>query len=558
METVIKTNKEIYKTIKKSASDSTLYVIYGSRTGNSKTSATLAYEYATYLGMEACLLDMKTFKTESLKNMKNILIAVSTHGEGDPPAVAEDFYRFLHSSDAPVMAGVNFGILALGDSSYKDYCKTGRDFQKRLLELGAREIIPLVECDIDYEENAKKWVAAAVSTFEKILPKLKKKQQKEFAFELNKSESEHGNVYYAKVLEKKLLTSEKYQKRTFHFSLSMDNFNTPFHPGDTFGVYSANSRLLVDKLLKKLKFDGTHTVNTESSPKLLKDLLLHEYEITLVTPVVLKKYAEVSGNRELSGLISDGEKMNLFCEMHDVLDLVTLFPAEVTPETFLSCLRKLSPRYYSVASSPLVFPNALHFTAGIIDYKLNERQHKGVCSVFLDDRIEVGDSIPISYEPDEKFRLPQDSSVPIIMIATGTGIAPSRAFLQEREYKRAKGENWLFFGDRYSKSDFLYEDEMNYYHKSGLLTKIDLAFSRDQQEKRYVQHLMQESSKEFFNWIDSRNAVVYLCGNKRTMGKDVKSTIKSIIAKEGKMSAEKATEYYELLIKTRRLLSDLY
>jgi sulfite reductase (NADPH) flavoprotein alpha-component len=558
MDTIAKIKRGASNNGKSAASGSVLSVIYGSRTGNSKAAATLAHEYADYLGMETELLDMKTFRFETLKRMKNILIAVSTHGEGDPPAVVEDFYRFVHSSEAPSMEGVNFCVLALGDSSYRDFCKTGWDFRNRMLELGAREISPLVECDIDYEENAKRWVVESVSAFEKVLPKTKKRKKKEFAFELNKRELEQGNAFYAKVLEKRLLTSEGFQKRTLHFSLSMENFGTKFYPGDSFGVYTANSRFLVDKLLKKLRFDGTHSVGREESSKLLKETLLNDYEITLVTPVVLKRYAEIAANQDLNRLLSDEKKVNAFCENHDVLDLVTLFPGAYTPESFLSCLRKLSPRFYSVASSTLVFPNELHLTVGVIEYELKRRRHKGVCSAFLNERTEVGDFIPVFYEPNETFRLPEDNSIPVIMIATGTGIAPFRAFLQEREQKGASGKNWLIFGDRYSGSDFLYGDEMNYYQKSGVLTQMELAFSRDQDEKIYVQHKMQEKSREFFDWIDSRGALVYLCGNKRTMGKDVKNALKKIISLEGNLSVEKAEAYLQRMVKNKQLRSDLY
>jgi sulfite reductase (NADPH) flavoprotein alpha-component len=427
-----------------------------------------------------------------------------------------------------------------------------------MLELGAREISPLVECDIDYEENAKRWVVESVSAFEKVLPKTKKRKKKEFAFELNKRELEQGNAFYAKVLEKRLLTSEGFQKRTLHFSLSMENFGTKFYPGDSFGVYTTNSRLFVDKLLKKLRFDGTHSVAREESSKLLKETLLNDYEITLVTPVVLKRYAEIAANQDLNRLLSDEKKVNAFCENHDVLDLVTLFPGDYTPESFLSCLRKLSPRFYSVASSTLVFPKELHLTVGVIEYELKRRRHKGVCSAFLNERTEVGDFIPVFYEPNETFRLPEDNSIPVIMIATGTGIAPFRAFLQEREQKGASGKNWLIFGDRYSGSDFLYGDEMNYYQKSGVLTQMELAFSRDQDEKIYVQHKMQEKSREFFDWIDSRGALVYLCGNKRTMGKDVKNALKKIISLEGNLSVEKAEAYLQRMVKNKQLRSDLY
>lgn len=538
--------------------DSMLHVIYGSRTGNSKAAATLAWEYGKYLGLDCRLHDMKTFVHDKMGQMKNLLIAVSTHGDGDPPAVVEDFYDFIHSDSAPSMKGVNFSVLALGDSSYKDFCKTGRDFRKRLLELGANEISPLVECDIDYEENAKKWVAASVPVFEKILPTQKRKKGKEFAFEINKRELEQDNAFYAKVIDKKLLTAAGNEKRTIHLALSMKNYTTPFHPGDSFGIYTANSRLLVDKLLKALHFDGTRAVQVDNTFKLLKETLVHEYEITLVTPVVLRKYAELAENKKLQEFIRDEGKVKQFCEIHDVLDMVTLFPAVISPEAFLSVLRKLSPRLYSVASSPLVFPDELHLTAGVIEYPLNKRKHKGVSSTFFEDRLEIGDSIPVFPEPNEKFRLPVDNNVPVIMIATGTGIAPFRGFLQERKKKGSGGKNWLFFGDRHSSSDFLYREEMEDFHQSGVLTNLDLAFSRDQEEKVYVQHRMLENSKEFFRWVDQLGAVIYLCGNKRTMGIDVKETIQSILTSEGDLTDLQAREYLQRLIKERRLLTDLY
>lgn len=559
METTIQnSSRTARQSNQKVDADSILHVIYGSRTGNSKAAATLAWEYAKYLGLDCRLHDMKTFMHDKIGEVKNLLIAVSTHGDGDPPAVVEDFYNFMHSSQVPFMKGVKFSVLALGDSSYKDFCKTGKDFRERLLDLGANEVSPLVECDIDYEENAKDWVADAVLAFEKILPKKEKQQKKGFAFEINKRELDEENAFYATVTDKRLLTAPEYERKIWHFSLSVKGFGTDFYPGDSFGVYTTNSRLFVDKFLRKLRFDGTHSVKVDGKTKLLKEALVNDFEITVVTPLVVKKYAEIANNNELNELVASENKLNEFCANHDVLDLLSQFPGDVSPAGLISVLRKLTPRLYSVASSPLVYPDELHLTAGVVEYNLNSRDHKGVCSVYLDERVEIGDVVPLFREPNEKFRLPEDDNVPVIMIAAGTGIAPFRGFLQEREHKGAKGKNWLIFGGRHAKSDFLYGDELNYFHQSGLLTKMDLAFSRDQSEKKYVQHALLGNSSDFFNWIDKENAVVYLCGNKRTMGEDVKKTIKKIIAGEGGFSGARADEYLQRLIKGHRLLSDLY
>jgi sulfite reductase (NADPH) flavoprotein alpha-component len=535
-----------------------LHIIFGSRTGNSRAAATLAYDYAVHLGIDCYLHDMQLLDVSSIHLMKNILLAVSTHGEGDPPAVVEDFYNFIHSENAPSMKGSRFGVLALGDSSYKDYCKTGYDFRHRLLTLGSQELITIVECDIDYEEQAKQWVRKAVDTFSALLPKIKEENNKEFAFEINKIETGDEKMFYAKVLEKKLLTNPAYTKRTLHLVLSADNFSAEFQPGDSFGIYTGNSRLLVDRLLKQLGFDGSVGVQSGKEYKLLKEALIMDYEITLITPIVVEKYASISGNEKLKELVSNVRLLEKYCENHDVMDLVTDYPSSLTPDEFISVLRKLTPRLYSVANSPLKYPNEVHLTVGLMEYELKNRLHAGVSTEFLDNRVEAGDSVPLFLEVNEKFRVPKDDSLPIVMIATGTGIAPFRGFLQYRDAKGASGDNWLFFGDRYSESDNLYQNELLSYSKKGLLTHFTTAFSRDQKEKVYVQHRMNENSEKLFEWIHHRKAVIYICGNKRTMGKDVKIALEFIIAKEGGMSSQEAADYMQELRSDKRLQMDLY
>ncbi|MGF1585807.1 MAG: sulfite reductase flavoprotein subunit alpha [Bacteroidales bacterium] len=536
----------------------TLYVIFGSRTGNSKAAADLACRYAGYLGLKSALIDMAVIDPKEFTGFKNILLAVSTHGEGDPPVVAEKFYNFIHSSEAPEMRDVRFSILALGDSSYRDFCKTGHDIRKRFIDLGAKEQVPLIECDIDYEENAMDWVRQAVSSFEAVLPAERIAKAKNFAFEINKKISAHENVFYARVLEKKLLTDPLLEKRTYHYALSLEGFSDKLLPGDSFGVYISNSRILVDSLLKELNFDGTIPVKSINGRKLLKEALISDYEITLLTPVVIEKYATLTRNRELKFLVKNPEFLKEYSSNRDLLDLVKDYPFEESPESLLSILRHLAPRFYSVASSPLALPGEVHFTASIIEYRLNNREHRGVCSVYLADRVETGDSIPVFLEKNEKFRLPEDDNKPMIMIGTGTGIAPYRAFLQQREYTGAEGKNWLFFGDRYAGSDFLYKDEVEGYSHNGLLTYLTTAFSRDQSVKVYIQHQLQKHGKELFRWIDQENAVVYICGNKRTMGQAVKSCLEQIVISEGGYSPGVALQYLQNMKAERRYQMDLY
>lgn len=543
---------------KTTESETTLHVIYGSRTGNSQSAAILAYDYARHLGIATEIHDMNTMNPASIATMKNILVAVSTHGEGDPPAVAENFYHYIHSDKAQLPAETKFSVLALGDSSYKDFCKTGHDIRNRLLELGASEISPLVECDIDYEENAKKWVQQAVEAFEAIVPKTIPQSKKEFAFEINRVDSENDNIFYAEVKEIKRLTDARFPKRTLHMVLSMEKFAEDYQPGDSFGIYVHNSRLLVDKLLKQLKFDGSTTVETAKGPRLLKEALVENYEITVVTPLLVEKYAKIASNNNLISLISDKALLHSYCETSDVLDLVTDFPGPITPQELIDLLRPLNPRLYSVANAPEVFPHEAHFTIGLIEYTQKGRHHTGVCSTYLSDRIDEGDAIPVFLEKNEKFRLTEDDSRPIIMIATSTGIAPFRGFLQQRLNRKATGENWLFFGDRHAQSDFLYKDELEEFQKAGILTRLDTAFSRDQEHKIYVQHRMKQHKKDLFRWIDKKKAIVYVCGNKRTMGQSVKDALEDIIASEGHLSKDQTLDYIQKMKDEKRLLMDLY
>jgi sulfite reductase (NADPH) flavoprotein alpha-component len=535
-----------------------LYVIYGSRTGNSRAAAELAHEYAGHVEMQTSLIEMENATPALFRKAVNILVAVSTHGEGDPPSKAEKFYHYIHGPDAPSMENKSFSIIALGDSSYSDFCKTGKDIRKRFIQLGAREVYPIVECDIDFEENACTWAQAAVESFRKRMQLPEKQDSKSFSFRINKRDTEYENAFYAKVLDKYLLTRPEYEKRTMHLVLSMDGFAEKYQPGDTLGIYMNNSRPLVDKLLKVLGYDSATVVRTGERKKLLKEALLCNYEITLVTPVVISRYAKLTKNVQLNRLLEDAHKVEEYCMSRDLIDLVNDFPVSADPSELLSVLRNLTPRQYSLASSPLAVPGEAHLTIGLMEYELNGRVHRGVAATYLADRVTIGDTVPLYLQTNEKFRLPADGHTPVIMIATGTGIAPYRAFLQQREITNASGENWLIFGDRYKKSDFLYRSELEGFLKRGVLHKLDTVFSRDQKRKKYIQELLNKHAEEIFSLINNAGAVIYLCGNKRHMGKEVKECIENIIASEGKMSKKDASDYIRKLKENNRYQTDLY
>jgi len=534
-----------------------LHIIYGSRTGNSKSAAQLAEKYANHLGLDTCLLDMKTMNVSIMANIKNLLLVVSTHGEGDPPAVAQKFYNYLHHTHKASLNKLKFSVLALGDSSYKDYCKTGKDFEKQLKELGAQSIFPLVECDVDYEKNAKEWIEMAVNTFSNLLRPTKKAQDKLFSFNFH-SNSTDEDTFQVIVKDKYLLTHPDSDKKTFHISLSSENLKLSYLPGDSIGIPCHNSRFLVDKLLKQLKYDGTYSIGEKGRIRLLKQVLIEDLELTLITPLVIKKYAELIKNDKLEQLISNQTELEQYCERHDILDLVTDFPSQLNHEQFLSILRPLKPRLYSVASSCLKYPNEVHLTLRLMKYSLHKRQYIGVSSSFLSDRIDSGESMPIYLEENISFRLPENKDTPIIMIGNGTGIAPYRAFLQERDHCQAKGDNWLIFGERSFKSNYLYKEEILDFKERGILTRLDTAFSQDQKDKIYVQDKIIEYGHDIYDWLINRKAVIYLCGSKRTMAKGVRESLLGIFCKEGQLSIQEANDLINELKMKKQWQEDVY
>jgi sulfite reductase (NADPH) flavoprotein alpha-component len=533
-----------------------LHVIYGSRTGNSRSAAVLAHEYALFLGINSVLINMEEFNPENIQYLKNILVAVSTHGEGDPPIAAEKMLHWLSNEKEARMDQARFAVLALGDSSYRHFCKTGHDFSHHLQRLGAEFVYDLKECDIDYEEDAKKWVEGAVNAFRDFLPVKQTDRNKKFAFELVRPENQEGSGFRAKVISKVVLNADSPGKKTMLVTLSLKNSSINYQPGDSLGIFSSNSRRLVDELIRRNRYDPAYILSSGLKKEMLKQALIAGYELTLLTPVVIKKYASFSDNSGLHLLLNDNERLKQYCESSDISDLMEEYPCALTVEQFLSILRKLPPRLYSVASSPMKNPEEVQIMVGLVDYSKNDRRHEGVCSSFLSDRVDEGETIGIQLEENPRFRLPGDE-VPVIMIGAGTGLAPFRAFLQERDEKKATGKNWLFFGERYPATDFFFRDELEGYVKSGLLTRLDIAFSREFPEKTYVTHKMLGQSSELFKWIEE-GAVVFLSGNKHKLAVSVRKTLTEIIRKEGKLSEPEAARYLEAMKAQKRYREDVY
>ena len=537
-------------------------ILYGSQTGNTKKAAQKASEQIKEKGFEVTVMDMAEYPTKKLKDEKLLFIVVSTYGEGEPPAAAEELHKFIFSSRAPKLPDTKFAVLALGDSSYVEFCKTGVDFDTKLEALGAKRLTARVDCDVDWDDKADEWIEAVLNNLE--IPKsgsngyvgtglsngVVKTLEK-------KVEYTRKNPFSAEILEKIQLNGRGSAKETWHLELSLADSGIVYTPGDALHILPTNSERIVAEVLKVTQLDPTTVVEWESGTSTLGEVLLNKVELSVITRDVLQKYSDISKNETLKNIIGDTKKLHEYVYGRDVVDILNEFPTKLTAQTLLSCLKKMPSRAYSIASSLAAHNDEVHLTVGAVRYEKYGRAKQGVASSFLADRKNIGDSVNVFLETNEFFKLPKDNKTDILMVGPGTGIAPFRAFVEERAEIGAEGKNWLIFGNPHFTTDFLYQTEWQNYLKKGVLTRLDLAFSRDQAEKIYVQHRLLQKSKQVWEWINN-GTTLYVCGDKNKMASDVEHAFISIAQKEGSLTQEKATEFVKNLKKTRKYLEDVY
>jgi sulfite reductase (NADPH) flavoprotein alpha-component len=534
-------------------------ILYGSQTGNARGLAKKAGSTLESKGFTVTISAMSDFKPNNIKKVKNLLILVSTHGEGDPPDNALTFHEFIHGKRAPKLEDLNFSVLSLGDSSYEFFCQTGKQFDARLEELGGTRLYPRFDCDLDYDEPAAEWLEGVVNSLGDTkggIPVLTQAASTQTV----ESTYSRTNPFRAEVLENLNLNGRGSNKETRHLELSLEGSGLSFQPGDSLGIYPENDPELVSLLLEELKWNPEEsvTINKQGEVLSLKDALSTYYEITTLTKPLLEKAAKLTANSDLQELLNDSEKVKSYLEGHDLLDVVREFgPISSSPQEFVSILRKMPARLYSIASSLTANPDEVHLTIGAVRYNANGRDRKGVCSIFTAERLQPGDSVPIYIQQNENFKLPANPETPIIMVGPGTGVAPFRSFIQEREETGAEGKSWMIFGDQHFVTDFLYQTEWQKWLKDGVLTRMDVAFSRDTAEKVYVQHRMLEQSKELFQWLQE-GAHVYICGDEKHMAHDVHQTLIGIIEKEGGLSREAAEAYLADMQQQKRYQRDVY
>ncbi|MGZ5620596.1 MAG: assimilatory sulfite reductase (NADPH) flavoprotein subunit [Methylobacter sp.] len=531
-------------------------ILVGSQTGNSEALAEQMHRLAAGRGLKTIVKKMGDYKFQQLKAEKHLLVIVSTYGEGEPPDNARELVEHLFSKRAPSLKQMQFAVLGLGDSGYEFFCKTAVDFDRRLEELGATRIHPRVDCDVDYESSAEAWMHALLNELSIRLETKLQATNLSIPSLTSPSAYSRKHPFPALLLENIVLNGRGSLKEIHHLELSLEGSGLTYGPGDVLGFYPTNAPDVIDALLQTLHFNGTERVTMNGEDGFLYDALFSHYEITAITRPTMQKYALLANNRKLDQMLHDKHKLNDYLYGREIIDLVADFPSDhVSPQAFVNCLRKLPPRLYSIASSLKQHPDEVHITVAAVRYQSHGRNRKGVGSTFLADRIGEDATIPVYIDRNNNFKLPADPATPIIMIGPGTGIAPFRAFVGEREAGGASGKNWLFFGDQHFETDFLYQAEWLRYLKSGVLTRMNVAFSRDQEQKIYVQHLMAEHGKELYAWLQD-GAHIYVCGDEKRMAHDVHAALLNIVASE--IGADNAEEYVANLQKAKRYQRDVY
>ncbi|MEX2608009.1 MAG: assimilatory sulfite reductase (NADPH) flavoprotein subunit, partial [Kiritimatiellia bacterium] len=523
-------------------------VLFGSQTGNSEGIAGDLVEALKSKGVTADMQDMGTYKTQNLKQEKNVCVVVSTHGEGDPPDTAMDLHAFIHGRRAPKMEGISFAVLALGDTSYEHFCKTGKDFDQRFAELGGTRLLDRVDCDVDYEENAEAWVGRVADILTQKLAVSVSTPSAGTPVSAPTSEFSKKNPFPSPLLERINLNGRGSAKETLHMEFSLEGSGLTYQPGDALGVVPSNDAVYVDEVIQTLDANPDEEVVTARGIESLRDALMSTFEITTITRPFLRAYAEVVKSKDLDAILEDNDKLNTWLYGREMIDVLTTWPAKGIPcGEFLDMLRKLPPRLYSIASSLNAHPDEVHLCVGVTRYEAHGRIRKGVCSTYLADRVALDETVRVYVDANKNFKLPATIDTPVIMAGPGTGIAPFRAFVEERELS-GNGKNWLFFGEQHFDTDFLYQTEWQQWLKNGVLDRVDVAFSRDQKDKLYVQHRIREQAKQLYAWLEE-GAHFYVCGDESRMAHDVHQALLDVIREQGGKSAEESENYLKQMQK---------
>ncbi|CAH1532632.1 sulfite reductase, flavoprotein subunit [Vibrio jasicida] len=537
-----------------------LSIIFASQTGNAKGVAEALEQEAKAEGIVVELFDASDYKGKNLAKETHVIIVASTNGEGEAPDNAIELHEFLQSKKAPKLPNLQYAVIALGDSSYEFFCQTGKDFDTYLSKLGATAFIDRIDCDVDYEAPAAEWRKQALEQVKEALSSGNEAEVVQLP--VGQAAPGHSaynkqNPYTATLLTSQKITGRDSGKDVRHVEIDLEDSGLTYQAGDALGVWFDNSSELANAILAKAGLSGVESVEVDGESLSIHSALVSKYEITASNPQFVTKFAELSGSKKLQKLVEDKDKLREYAANTQVVDVLAEKKTKLSAEELVGLLRRLTPRLYSIASSQTEVDEEVHLTVGLVEYDKGDEKRYGGASGFLAQRLEEGGEVKVFVEHNNNFKLPQDDNTPIIMVGPGTGIAPFRSFIQERDNRDSEGKNWLFFGDRTFTQDFLYQVEWQKYLKSGLLTRLDVAFSRDQAEKVYVQHRILESAEQVWQWIQD-GAYIYVCGDATRMAKDVHDALVFVAEQQGKLSREEAEAFINDLRKAKRYQRDVY
>ncbi|WP_421245493.1 assimilatory sulfite reductase (NADPH) flavoprotein subunit [Aeromonas sanarellii] len=533
-----------------------LTILYGSQTGNAKGVASAIKAQAEARGLPVTLTSMADYKPKQLKKESHLLVVVSTYGEGEPPESAVDLFEQLKKGKVGKLDGLRFAVLGLGDSSYEFFCQTGKDFDGFLSKAGGERIYELASLDVDYQDAAKAWGEQAVTAVAATLSAGAATASVAGAVQqaVGHSQYHKENPFPARLSVNQKITGRDSTKDIRHIEINLEESGITYQPGDALGIWFDNDADLVGEVLALTGLTGDEATPHGS----LREALTRHYELTRLHGGLITGLAEITDNAALKDLAGDKAQVNALVASAQVVDVLKRFPASLSADQLIALLRPLTPRLYSIASAQSEVEEEVHLTVGVVRYRQEDGTvRSGGASSYLADRLPEDAEVRVFVEHNDNFRLPANPDTPVIMVGPGTGIAPFRAFLQEREAQGAEGKNWLFFGNPHFTQDFLYQVEWQRYVKSGLLSKISLAFSRDQANKIYVQDRLREAGLELYQWLEA-GAHFYVCGDANHMAKDVQEALLEVIAEHGHKSREEAEEYLSELRRAKRYQRDVY
>lgn len=544
-----------------SAEPFSITVLSGSQTGNAKSVADKVAAELTEAGIAVKRVALKDYKAKTIADEKYLLLVTSTQGEGEPPEEGVVLHKLLNGKKTPKLTELQFAVLGLGDSSYPNFCQAGKDFDQRFAELGATRLFERVDADLDYSATSEQWIRDIVAIVKEkaaqASPVVQSIGTATTALVAKESQYNKANPFPATLITNQKITGRQSDKDVRHLEFDLAGSDLHYQAGDALGVWFDNDPKLVDEILSLAQIDPTTEVTIEGKAQTISTALLSHLELTQNTPAFVKGYAALAHNEQLNDLVADNQALQELVQRTPIVDVLHKFPAKLTAEQLVSLLRPLTPRLYSISSSPAEVGEEVHLTVGVVRFEHEGRARSGAASSFLADRVEEDGAVRVFVEHNDNFRLPNDTTKPIIMVGSGTGVAPFRAFMQQRVADEANGKNWLIFGNPHFASDFLYQTEWQQFAKEGFLHKYDFAWSRDQEKKIYVQDKIRENSTALWQWLQE-GAYFYVCGDASKMAKDVEQALLKVIAKEGNLSPDEAEDYLNELREEKRYQRDVY